>query len=65
MTVIRAVSPVSVECVDNTYLADVTKSIDVWHRSGFISAYNYFPRLLVEFHAKLVEAQAFGFRSST
>jgi len=50
--------------VDHAYLADVTESIDVWHRGGFVRAQNYFPRLLFEFHAKLVQAQGFGFRGS-
>lgn len=46
------------------YLADVAKSVDVWHRGGFVGAHHYFPRLLVELHAELVQAQGFGFRGS-
>lgn len=61
---IRAVSAVSVVCVDNTYLTDVTESIEVWHRGGFVSAHNYFPCLLFELHTQLVQAQGFGFRGS-
>ncbi len=64
MTAIRAVSAVSVVSADNAYLTNVTKSIDVWHRGGFVSAHNYFPRLFVELHTKLVQAQGFGFRGS-
>lgn len=46
------------------YLADVAESVDVWHRGGFVGAHHYFPRLLVELHAELVQAQGFGFRGS-
>lgn len=46
------------------YLADVTESVDVWHRGGFVGAHNYFPRLVVELHSKLVQTQGFGFRGS-
>lgn len=55
---------IGVASVHNAYLANVAESVDVWHRGGFVSAHNYFPRLLVEFHTKLVQAQGSGFRGS-
>lgn len=55
---------IGVVCADNAYLADVTKSKDVWHRGGFVRAQKDFARLLFEAHAKLVQAQRFGFRGS-
>lgn len=47
-----------------SHLADVAESVDVWHRGGLVSAHHYFPRLMVEPHAELVQAQGFGFRGS-
>lgn len=47
-----------------THLADVAESVDVWHGGGLVGAHHYFPRLLVELHAELVQAQGFGFRGS-
>lgn len=48
----------------NAYLSDVAESIDVWHRGGIVGGHNYFPRLLVELHTELFQAQGFGFRGS-
>lgn len=49
---------------NDTYLSDVPKSINVWHRGGFIRTHNDFPCLLVDLHTELVKAQNFGFRGS-
>lgn len=48
----------------SAYLSDVAESIDVWHRGRFVGGHNYFPRLLVELHTELFQAQGFGFRGS-
>lgn len=46
------------------HLADVAESKDVWHRGGFVGGQDYFARLLVELHTKLVQAEDSGFRGS-
>lgn len=59
----RATSPIT-RPFTPSHLADVAESVDVWHGGGLVGAHHYFPRLLVELHAELVQAQDFAFRGS-